>query len=65
MIASELRNKSVKELNNELLGVLQELFNMQTQKAIGQTIPTHRVKNARRDVARIKTILREKEGDAL
>lgn len=62
MKASELRNKSVEELNQELLALLKEQFNLRIQKGHGQSPQTHVFKRVKRGVARIKTILTEKEG---
>ncbi|MCW8917985.1 MAG: 50S ribosomal protein L29 [Gammaproteobacteria bacterium] len=60
MKANELKNKSVEELNNELKGLLREQFNLRMQKGIGQLPQPHRVKQVRREVARVKTILNQK-----
>jgi large subunit ribosomal protein L29 len=65
MKASELRNKTGKELKDELLAKLKELFNLRTQKSIGQTTQTHQFKVVKRAIARIKTVLCEKEGASL
>ncbi|MDX1539687.1 MULTISPECIES: 50S ribosomal protein L29 [Arsukibacterium] len=62
MKASELKSKSVEELNAELLGLLREQFNMRMQAATGQLAQTHLLKQVRRDIARVKTILTEKAG---
>lgn len=62
MKASELREKSVAELNEELKGLLREQFNLRMQQGTGQLSQPHRVKVVRRDIARIKTILTEKAG---
>lgn len=62
MIASELRKKTLIELKDELLAKLKELFNLRTQKSIGQTTQTHQFKMVKREIARIKTVLSEKEG---
>ncbi|MBM33784.1 MAG: 50S ribosomal protein L29 [Rheinheimera sp.] len=62
MKASELKSKSVEELNAELLGLLREQFNMRMQAATGQLAQTHLMKQVRRDIARVKTILTEKAG---
>ena len=59
MKASELRKKSAKELQEELLGLLKEQFNLRTQRGVGQVSQTHQFKRIRRDVARIKLILSE------
>jgi large subunit ribosomal protein L29 len=62
MNVSELRNKNSDELQTELLALLREQFNLRLQKGIGQTPKPDLFKNVRRQIARIKTILREKEG---
>lgn len=62
MKASELKAKSVEELNTELLGLLREQFNLRMQLATGQLAQTHLLKQVRRDIARVKTILTEKAG---
>lgn len=62
MNTSELRSKSTEELNNELLALLKEQFNLRIQRGIGQPPQAHLFRNVRKQVARIKTILREKEG---
>ncbi len=60
MNASELKDKSVEELNNELKGLLREQFNLRMQKGTGQLSQPHRVSQVRRDIARVKTILNQK-----
>lgn len=62
MKARELREKSVEELNSELLNLLREQFNLRMQLAGGQLQQTHLVKQVRRDIARVKTLLTEKAG---
>ncbi|MCH8538154.1 MULTISPECIES: 50S ribosomal protein L29 [Alkalimonas] len=62
MKASELKAKSVEELNAELLSLLREQFNLRMQASTGQLAQTHLLKNVRRDIARVKTILTEKAG---
>lgn len=62
MKASELKAKSVEELNAELLGLLREQFNLRMQVATGQLAQTHVLKQVRRNIARVKTILTEKAG---
>jgi len=61
MNASELREKSVDELKEELLEVKREQFNLRMQQATGQETKTHLMRAARRNVARIKTLIAEKE----
>ena len=60
MKASEMREKSSDELNGELKSLLKEQFNMRMQRGIGQMGQSHRFKEVRRDIARVKTILVEK-----
>ena len=60
MKASELKDKSVEELNNELKGLLREQFNLRMQKGTGQLSQPHRVSQVRRDIARVKTVLNQK-----
>lgn len=60
MKASELKVKSVEELNSELIGLLREQFNLRMQKGSGQLSQPHRVSRVRREIARVKTILNEK-----
>lgn len=62
MKATELKDKSVEELNAELLNLLREQFNYRMQASTGQLAQTHMLKNVRRDIARVKTILTSKAG---
>ncbi|MCB1632300.1 MAG: 50S ribosomal protein L29 [Pseudomonadales bacterium] len=62
MNASELRGKSIDELNRELLRLLEARFKLRMQKATGQLGQSHLLKAQRRDIARVKTILGEKAG---
>jgi large subunit ribosomal protein L29 len=57
MKASELRTKTQDELTDQLLQLKKEQFNLRFQKATGQLENTARVREVRRDIARIKTIL--------
>jgi large subunit ribosomal protein L29 len=59
MKATELRDKSVEELQQTLLGLLKEQFNLRMQKATGQLAQTHLLGQVRRDIARVKTVLNE------
>lgn len=63
MKAIELREKSVEELGEQLRKLLQEQFKLRMQLATGQLAQTHLLKQARRDVARVKTVLQEKAGN--
>ncbi len=60
MKASELKEKSVEELKNELVELRKEQFNLRMQRATAQTEQTHTLKNVRRDIARVKTVLNQK-----
>ncbi|MGQ7034608.1 50S ribosomal protein L29, partial [Escherichia coli] len=51
MKAKELREKSVEELNTELLNLLREQFNLRMQAASGQLQQSHLLKQVRRDVS--------------
>ncbi|PJC85756.1 50S ribosomal protein L29 [Vibrio sp. HA2012] len=62
MKAQDLREKSVAELNDELMNLLREQFNLRMQAATGQLQQTHTLKAVRRDIARVKTVLNEKAG---
>lgn len=62
MNAAELREKSPEELNDVLLGLLQTQFKLRMQLATGQLGQTHLLGATRRDIARVKTLLREKAG---
>lgn len=64
MKASELREKSVEELNAELLSLLREQFNLRMQASTGQLAQTHMLKDVRRNIARVKTVLNQKKADA-
>ena len=60
MKAEEGRAKTVDQLKEQLLQLRKEQFNLRFQKASGQLENTGRVKQMRRDIARIKTLLTEK-----
>lgn len=64
MNASEMREKSVDDLNKELMELLREQFSLRMQNGTGQLSRPHQVKVVRRNIARIKTILNEKAGKA-
>jgi len=59
MIASELRQKTIEELNAILLEKGKEQFNLRMQKGTGQLSKPDQVKKVRRDIARIHTIINE------
>lgn len=60
MKASDLRDKSPQQLGEELLKLRKEQFTLRMQKASGQLGQPHLLNEARRDIARIKTIMAEK-----
>ena len=60
MKASDLRARSVDELTEEVDTLGREIFNLRFQRASGQLENTARVRQVRRDIARIKTILGER-----
>lgn len=61
MKASDLRDLSVDELKGKEKDIREELFNLKFQYATGQLENTARIPQVRKDLARIKTLLREKE----
>lgn len=60
MNTKELRAKSVKELNEELIQLLTAQFSLRMQVATQQLNNTSQLGKTRRDIARVRTILREK-----
>lgn len=58
----ELRNLSSEELQNELLSLRKEQFNLRMKKASGSLDKTHLITMVRKSVARVKTLLTEKAG---
>ena len=57
----ELKAKSAVELKAQKIDLLKEQFNLRMQKGTGQLTKNHMFKNIRRDIARINTILSEKQ----
>jgi len=57
----DLRNKNVEELNQELVSAKEELFNLRFQNATNQLTNTARIREVRRNIARIKTMISAKE----
>ncbi|MBI5918933.1 MAG: 50S ribosomal protein L29 [Nitrosomonadales bacterium] len=60
MKASDLRAKSVQELQQEVLSLTKAQFGLRMQAATQQLTNNSQLRNARRDIARVKTILTEK-----
>ncbi|RCL03007.1 MAG: large subunit ribosomal protein L29 [Candidatus Tokpelaia sp. JSC189] len=56
----DIRAKTLDQLNYELIALKKEQFSLRFQKATGQLEKTARVRQVRRNIARIKTILRQK-----
>ncbi len=56
----ELKGKSVEELNQELVAAKKELFNLRFQNATNQLTNTARIKEVRKNIARIQTVITEK-----
>lgn len=61
MKAKEIRQMSEKELSTKLMDLKAELFNLRFQLATGQLDNPLRINTVRKDIARIKTIVRERE----
>lgn len=61
MKASEIRDMSVEEMNEKLTGLKEELFALRFQLAVNQLDNTARLKAVKKDIARIKTVMREAE----
>ncbi|WP_332060951.1 50S ribosomal protein L29 [Bartonella sp. CB74] len=60
MRATELRVQTLDQMRDELAKLKKEQFNLRFQKATGQLEKTARVKQVRRDIARVKTFLHQK-----
>ena len=60
MRASELREKSVEELQKELNAQLEAQFKLRMQKSTGQLAQSHQMNETRKNIARIKTVLNQK-----
>ena len=61
---NELKGKSVEELNEELVAAKKELFNLRFQNATNQLENTSRIKEVRKNIARIQTVITEKANAA-
>jgi large subunit ribosomal protein L29 len=60
MKASELRQMSTEELNAKLAELKEELFNLRFQLEVQQLENPHKIKDVKHDIARVMTVLREK-----
>lgn len=61
MKAKEIRDLSVDELKQQAVSLKEELFNLRFQLATNNLDNTARIREVRRDIARVKTIIRERE----
>jgi large subunit ribosomal protein L29 len=59
MNAADLRSKSVDELNEELVALRREQFNLRMQQATGELAQVHQHGRVKKDIARVKTVLSE------
>jgi large subunit ribosomal protein L29 len=64
MKIDEIRGMTPDQLADQLVSLKKEQFNLRFQKATGQVEKTHRVGEVRKDIARIKTVLRAKQAQA-
>jgi large subunit ribosomal protein L29 len=64
MKIEDVRRMSADQLSDELLSLKKEQFNLRFQAATGQLEKTHRAQEVRRDIARIKTVMRVKSATA-
>ncbi len=61
MTANEIRELSIDQLDTQVKELKQELFNLKFQKTLGQLQNTAKIKQVKRDIARMKTIITEKK----
>ena len=61
MKIADVRSMTPDQLSESLLSLKKEQFNLRFQRATGQMEKTHRVDEVRKDIARIKTVLRSKQ----
>jgi large subunit ribosomal protein L29 len=61
MNANDLQNKSVEELNTELHNLLREQFNLRMQRGTGQLTKPHLIGQVRKNIARVKTFINQKQ----
>jgi large subunit ribosomal protein L29 len=64
MKIEDVRGLTPDQLAEQLVSLKKEQFNLRFQKATGQIEKTHRVNEVRKDIARIKTVLRTKQAQA-
>jgi len=61
MNAKEIRDMTAEQIDKELLDLRREQFNLRMQAATGQGVRSHEFGRIRKDIARLKTVLRERE----
>ena len=61
MKIAEVRELSTEELNSQIYSLKEKLFNLRRKKAVGQLENTSEIKNVRKDIARVYTVLKERE----
>ncbi len=61
MYADEMRDMSYEDLMEEMEDLKQELYRLRFQKTVGQLEDTNLIRYAKRDIARINTVLRERQ----
>ena len=61
MKASQIRDMTREQIDKELIDLRREQFNLRMQMATGQGVRTHEFGRIRKDIARLKTVLRERE----
>ena len=61
MKANVLKDKTQSELNQHLVDLLREQFNLRMQKGMGETTRPHLYKKVRRNIARVKMMIKQKE----
>lgn len=62
MTANEIRELSLEELDAKVKELKQELFNLKFQKTLGQLQNTAKIRDVKRTIARLKTVVTEKTG---
>jgi large subunit ribosomal protein L29 len=63
MKASEIRQKSASELNDLLVDLRKQQFDLRMQLGTGQLAEPHKLREIRRDIARVKTVLNSSQGE--
>ncbi len=61
MKINEVRELSSEELNQKIYSLKEELFNLRRKKAVGQLENLNEIKRVRKDIARVYTVLKERE----